>query len=51
MPEITEADKTSEQYQQGVSCPHCYNKITTARKVRFMEPEAHIGADAAKKLV
>jgi len=58
---ITEADKASHKYQQGVSCPHCYQQITPEQKVRFMEREkqlelakkrgeAHIGADAAKTL-
>jgi UPF0176 protein len=58
---ITEADKLSEKYQQGVSCPHCYDKVTAERKARFQEREkqmelarkrgeAHIGADAAKAL-
>ncbi|MFI3187464.1 MAG: rhodanese-related sulfurtransferase [Methylococcaceae bacterium] len=58
---ITEADKASDKYQQGVSCPHCYDKITPDQKTRFMEREkqmdlarqrgvAHIGADAAKTL-
>ena len=59
---ITEADKTSDNYQQGVSCPHCYDKVSAERKTRFMEREkqmalakqrgvAHIGADAAKALI
>ncbi|WP_262966348.1 oxygen-dependent tRNA uridine(34) hydroxylase TrhO [Methylobacter psychrophilus] len=59
---ITEADKASDKYQQGVSCPHCYNKVTDVQKSRFMEREkqmelarqrgeAHIGADAAKSLI
>lgn len=59
---ITESDKASHKYQQGVSCPHCYQQITPEQKVRFMEREkqlelakkrgeAHIGADAAKTLV
>ncbi len=58
---ITEADKSNEHYQQGVSCPYCYDKVTAEQKVRFMEREkqmalarqrgeAHIGADAAKAL-
>jgi len=58
---ITEADKASDKYQQGVSCPHCYDKVTDAQKTRFMEREkqmalarqrgeTHIGADAAKTL-
>jgi UPF0176 protein len=59
---ITEADKASDKYQQGVSCPHCYDKVTDVQKSRFMEREkqmelarqrgeAHIGADAAKSLI
>ncbi len=59
---ITETDKASDTYMQGVSCPHCYDKITPEQKLRFMEREkqmdlarkrgeAHIGADAAKALI
>jgi UPF0176 protein len=58
---ITEADKANDQYQQGVSCPHCYDKVTDDQKARFREREkqmalakqrgvAHIGQDAAKAL-
>ena len=58
---ITEADKASDKYQKGVSCPHCYDKVTDAQKSRFREREkqmnlarqrgeAHIGADATKSL-
>lgn len=58
---ITEADKASSHYQQGVSCPHCYDKVSAEQKARFSEREkqmalakqrgvAHIGADAAKAL-
>jgi UPF0176 protein len=58
---ITEADKASAKYQQGVSCPHCFDKVAPARKTRFIEREkqmelarqrgeTHIGADAAKSL-
>jgi UPF0176 protein len=59
---ITEEDKTSDKYEQGISCPHCYQHISPEQKVRFMEREkqlqlakqrgeAHIGADAAKTLI
>ena len=59
---ITEADKASSHYQQGVSCPHCYDKVSAEQKARFSEREkqmalakqrgvAHIGADAAKALI
>ncbi len=58
---ITETDKAGEKYQPGISCPHCYDKITKEQKLRFMEREkqmqlakqrgeAHIGADAANTL-
>ena len=53
---ITEDDKTSEQYQAGVSCPACYDKKSDAERVRFREREKqmqlaeqrgehHIGGD------
>lgn len=59
---ITDADKASDKYQQGCSCPHCYDKVAPERKVRFMEREkqmalarqrgeTHIGSEAAKTLV
>ena len=58
---ITEQDKASGHYQQGVSCPHCFDKVSEDRKIRFIEREkqvqlakqrgeAHIGSDAAKAL-
>lgn len=58
---ITELDKASPQYEKGVSCPHCFDKISIDQKTRFMEREkqmqlarkrgeAHIGADAARAL-
>jgi len=59
---ITEADKSSDKYRQGISCPHCYDKVSGDRKARFAEREkqmtlarqrgeAHIGADAARALL
>jgi UPF0176 protein len=58
---ITEADKASEHYEHGVSCPHCYDKVSAEDKARFAEREkqmqlarlrgeAHIGTDAARSL-
>jgi len=55
---ITEDDKASELYQQGVSCPYCYDKVSDERKQRFAEREkqmrlaeargeAHMGMEAA----
>jgi len=39
---ITEDDKQSEKYMQGVSCPHCYNKKTDEQRARFMEREKQV---------
>ena len=58
---ITEEDMASEKYQQGVSCPHCYDKVSDEQRARFAEREKqiqlaksrgedHIGGDAAKTL-
>ncbi|MEI7795324.1 MAG: rhodanese-related sulfurtransferase [Methylococcaceae bacterium] len=59
---ITEHDKASDKYLQGVSCSHCFDKNTLEQKARFTEREkqmelaknrgeAHIGTDAAKLLI
>lgn len=59
---ITEDEKTSDKYLQGVSCPHCFDKNTPEQKARFTEREkqmelakkrgeAHLGEDAAKLLI
>ncbi|WP_418357059.1 MULTISPECIES: oxygen-dependent tRNA uridine(34) hydroxylase TrhO [Shewanella] len=53
---ITEAEKQTEAYVQGVSCPHCIDKIPAEQRQRFIERErqvqlakqrgeAHIGSD------
>ena len=39
---ITAQDKLSEQYQQGVSCPHCYHKSSAKQRARFSEREHQI---------
>ena len=55
---ITEADKQSSKYQQGISCPHCFDRLTAKQQARFAEREkqmqlarsrgeAHLGADVA----
>jgi len=54
---ITAADKSSGKYEQGVCCPHCYDRLSTGQKLRFRERqrqvelarqrgEAHVGAAA-----
>ncbi len=58
---ITEEDKQSERFVQGVSCPHCYNKTTPEQKERYAQREkqiqlakqrgeTHIGNEAATML-
>lgn len=39
---ITEADKESPQYQRGVCCPGCYDKLTDDQKARFSERQKQI---------
>jgi len=39
---ITEDEKNSEQYQQGVSCPYCYDKVTEKQRQRFSEREKQV---------
>lgn len=54
---ITEEDKQHEQYEQGVSCPHCFGTHSDEQIARFREREhqmrlaeerglSHIGKDA-----
>jgi UPF0176 protein len=54
---ITETDKASDKFMQGVSCPHCFGKLTAKQKNRFTERqrqmelaqqrgEVHMGDDA-----
>ena len=55
---ITEADKASDRYQPGISCPACHDHGSEAQRARFREREkqvrlarergeTHLGADAA----
>lgn len=39
---ITEDEKQSEQYEKGVSCPHCFDKTTPEQRERFLEREKQI---------
>lgn len=59
---ITEADKQSEHYIAGASCPHCYEQISDEQKTRFLEREKqmrlsrsrgepHMGDDARQLLI
>jgi UPF0176 protein len=57
---ITEADKASQKYQPGVSCPACYDSKSSSERGRFREREKqvqlarsrgelHLGADVAQQ--
>jgi UPF0176 protein len=39
---ITDSDKQSDQYQQGVSCPACYDKKSDNQRRRFREREKQV---------
>ena len=54
---ITEADKKNDKFEQGVSCPSCYDKKSDKQRKRFAERERqmqlarkrgeqHLGSDA-----
>jgi UPF0176 protein len=59
---ITEDDQSSEHFEKGVSCPHCFNKHTPDQKLRFREREnqiqlankrgeCHLGGDVADTVI
>ena len=39
---ITEEEKNSPQFEQGVSCPHCYDKVSDRQRQRFSEREKQV---------
>lgn len=39
---ITEADKQHEHYEQGVSCPHCFQDLSAEQKQAFKERQRQI---------
>ena len=39
---ITEADRQSQKYQQGVSCPACYDSKTDNQRSRYLEREKQV---------
>lgn len=59
---ITEEDKLSEHYLEGVACPRCYDKQTPEQRKRFTErqkqiqlakqrEEAHLGSPPPKRQI
>ncbi|MEH6556366.1 MAG: rhodanese-related sulfurtransferase [Oceanicoccus sp.] len=58
---ITDEDKGSDKYEKGVSCPHCYEKLSRQQRQRFAEREKqmqlaarrgefHMGAEVVEQL-
>lgn len=45
---ITDADKQSEKYEPGVSCPHCYGTHTDEQLARFREREKQVNLARAR---
>lgn len=39
---LSAADMASEQYVKGLSCPHCYDKLTDEQKASFTERQKQI---------
>ncbi|WP_346838946.1 rhodanese-related sulfurtransferase [Microbulbifer sp. SAOS-129_SWC] len=39
---VTAEEMQSPQFEQGVSCPHCYDKVSEADRARFREREKQI---------
>jgi UPF0176 protein len=40
---ILEADKTSSAYEEGISCPHCFDSLTPEKKARQQERQRQLG--------
>ena len=45
---ITEEDKASEYYRKGVSCPRCYERLTSDQKSRFTERQKQVDLAAER---
>jgi UPF0176 protein len=39
---ITQADKRSPHYEQGVSCPHCHDRTSSRQRARFAERQRQL---------
>jgi UPF0176 protein len=46
---ITEADKASPQYRRGVSCPHCFERLSEDQKLRFAERQKQVDLAADRQ--
>ncbi|MDP7537162.1 MAG: rhodanese-related sulfurtransferase [Methylococcales bacterium] len=45
---VNEADKASEHYIQGVSCPHCFDKVDEQQRERFKERKKQMELSRAR---
>ena len=45
---ITEQDKQSEKYRQGVCCPHCHDSLTAEQVARFSERQKQVALAARR---
>lgn len=45
---VSEEDKASDKYVQGVACPHCYDRLTEDQKLRFTERQKQIALAKAR---
>ena len=45
---ITEADKRSERYEKGVSCPRCFDALTPDQQSRFAERQRQVELASAR---
>ena len=45
---INDEDKTSEHYQEGISCPNCYDSTNEAQRQRFAERQKQMELAAAR---
>ncbi len=45
---ISEQDMLSEFYSEGVSCPHCHDRVSNDRKTRFRERERQVKLAAGR---
>ena len=48
---ISSEDKTSNKYEEGVSCPRCHRKLTNTQKERFRmrQKQINLAKKAGKK--
>ena len=48
---VSDADKHSDKYTAGASCPYCYDKVSDVNKGRFLEREKQVDLAASRGAV